>query len=536
MIKNNCYIFFPFFLYAETHYSFRGIYSRFKKKEPEIIADAPHRVEPGQPIPIMFLIKDSDKFPAKISKIDIELSQGDNVILKKLFTINTEFVRQKYHSFILEINPPEEVNGLINIDVKFKISTNGRVKSYHNDNYRISSHDPLKVFIAKHPLPHNSNWYFGEIHYHSSYTEDQAEFGAPLESSIQLSRAMGVSFFAVSDHSYDLDDDEEDYLINDPHMRKWERLKQEANLLNKKYNDFVILPGEEVSAGNVRNRNVHFLIINNRDFIPGKGDSAEKWFKTKPDLTIAEILNTIDDKAVAIAAHPEVAAPFLQWLLIRRGKWQWQDYLHNRLDGIQIWNGISDGYFFKGVTRWIELLLCGKKMYIFAGNDAHGNFNRFRQIGFPFWTMKESNDQVFGKIRTGVKIESSLNLETIVRALKKGRCIITDGPFVEFRMWDENGSSANIGDVLRGKTFTIQIDARSTPEFGKLQQLTIYCGNISTKREIILQKYNRFDNDYLFTLNKDLTSIPKPGYIRLELISSLKDKRHRCLTNPIWLA
>ena len=38
-----------FLLYAETHYSFKGIYSRLKKKEPEIIADLPHRIDPKQP-------------------------------------------------------------------------------------------------------------------------------------------------------------------------------------------------------------------------------------------------------------------------------------------------------------------------------------------------------------------------------------------------------------------------------------------------------------------------------------------------------
>ncbi|MBN2089185.1 hypothetical protein JW964_06215, partial [candidate division KSB1 bacterium] len=50
-------------LYAETHYSFKCIYSRLKKNEPEIILDVPFRIEPDQAIPILLLCKDADVFP-----------------------------------------------------------------------------------------------------------------------------------------------------------------------------------------------------------------------------------------------------------------------------------------------------------------------------------------------------------------------------------------------------------------------------------------------------------------------------------------
>ena len=530
------YLLLPFFLYAETHYSFKGVYSRLKKKEPEVIADAPHRVEPNRPIPIMLLFKDSHKFPVKVNKVDVEMTNERGIILQKSFIENTKFIKQKFHSIIFEIDLPYSITGLVKINVKFEIETSTSVKSYFNDNYRISSHDPLKVYIAEQPLPRTSNWYFGDMHYHSSYTEDQAEFGAPLLPSVLLSRAMGLSFFAATDHSYDLDDDETDYLKNDPGLNKWKKFKQEVSLLNKKFADFVVLPGEEVSAGNMKNRNVHFLVINDKNFIPGKGDSAEKWFKTKPDLSIYEILNRIDDEAAAIAAHPEIRTPLLQWLLIRRGRWRWEDYLHDRLNGMQIWNGAHDRSLTRGLKRWVDLLLHGKKLFIFAGNDAHGNFNRFRQIGFPFWTFRELNEQIFGKMRTGLKIESSLTLKNIIRALKQGNCIITDGPFVEFTIQNEKRSVVNIGEEIEGNFFKIEINAQSTPEFGKLEELKIFYGNMSKKEEKVLQHFNRFDARYTFTQKQELPSLEKPGYLRLELISSKNGKEHRCFTNPVWLA
>ena len=39
-------------LYAEMHYRWWPLPSRYFRKEPEILADAPRRVEPGRPLPI----------------------------------------------------------------------------------------------------------------------------------------------------------------------------------------------------------------------------------------------------------------------------------------------------------------------------------------------------------------------------------------------------------------------------------------------------------------------------------------------------
>jgi len=38
--------------YAEMHYRWWPLPSRYFMKEPEILADAPHRVEPGRPLPL----------------------------------------------------------------------------------------------------------------------------------------------------------------------------------------------------------------------------------------------------------------------------------------------------------------------------------------------------------------------------------------------------------------------------------------------------------------------------------------------------
>lgn len=526
----------PFILYAETHYKFKGIYSRLFQKEPEIIADVPHRVEPGQPIPVLILVKDAHRFPVEIVDILIEIKQNNSLILKKKFPLNIKIYEDRYWHRIFYLDRPTGVSGEVTIDVQIIIKTNGKIKKYHNDNYRISSHHPLKVYLARDPLPRFDNWYFGDFHYHSNYTEDQVEFGAPLAATVEMARAIGLNFFAVTDHSYDLDDHEDSWIENDHNIPKWHRFWQEVNELNNHLSNFIILPGEEVSAGNHQNRNVHLLIINYQNFIQGKGDSAERWFQTSPDHSIEQILDQIDENALAIAGHPEMSTPFLQWLLIRRGRWQWDDFQHRRLDGFQLWNGEYDRAFHQGSSTWVKLLLAGKKLGLIAGNDAHGNFNRFRQIGFPFFSFRESYSQIFGNMKTGVKLNQNLNQQNLIHAVKCNHVLITNGPMIDFLIQHEQKQTAMIGDEIQGDDLVLNLTAKSSQEFGKLESLQLWRGDLSTKKEISEFEIRNFNNPYHFLMKQKLSNLSKCTYFRAELVSRKTDGQiTRCLTNPIQI-
>ncbi len=526
----------PFILYAETHYKFKGIYSRLFKKEPEIIADVPFRLEPGEPIPVLLLVKDVLRFPVFLESVFVLLSSNDGENFCETFTFNETIKDRKFWYKILYFNPPEKLVGTVQLDVHIKIKTNNKTRIYRNDNYRISTHLPLDVFLAKDPLPRLNNWYFGDFHYHSSYTEDQVEFGAPLQPTAQLAQAMGLNFFAVTDHSYDLDDREDSFILNDPEIPKWYKMREEVKRLNTKMNNFVILPGEEVSAGNCQNRNVHLLIINSKQFFPGKGDGAEQWLKTNPDLSINEILGQLEKNALAIAGHPELKVPFLQKLLIRRGKWQRQDYFNPRLEGFQIWNGDYEEIIGNGTSKWVQLLLAGKKLNLIAGNDAHGNFNRFRQIGFPFFTFREMTSQIFGNARTGVLLNNKISGKNLIRAVKNKHVLITNGPIVDFQLQNENGESAQIGDTITGKNFQIILTAKSTSEFGKIKSIKLFLGDLEKKEEIEFQSFKKMKDPYLFELKWSVSDFPENGYLRSELIAEkINGKKTKCLTNPIWM-
>ncbi len=525
-------ILWPVFLYAETHYSFKGIHSRLKKKEPEILADAPHRVEPGHELPILILIKDAHLYPVQLNKILVELNQ-ENRRKNYVFPFNHLMIETNWWYEILKI-PRNHFSGNVLVNVKIEYTVQGKLRLINNDNYAGTSHNPLQVYFARMPLPKKAGWYFGEFHCHTAYTSDQVEFGAPLKATAILARALGLNFFCATDHSYDLDDLPDNYLKNDSELRKWRQFLNEVESLNRHSKDFIIIPGEEVSAGNAQNRNVHLLILNHRQFIPGDGDGAERWFRTRPALSIAEILDQLENHALAFAAHPEIRAPFLQWLLIRRGKWREIDYQHPRLNGLQIWNGSKEGLE-EGLKSWIKLLLSGRKIFICGGNDAHGNFNRFRQIGLPFFTMRENFLHLFGKVRTGIHIADRLCLNNIIEAMQKGHMIVTNGPFMDITLFNQSGQQATIGQTLPGNQFKLKIECLSSEEFGPLTKLKIYFGDLSKQEEELFLEHKNFKELYHYFIEKNFLLPAQKCYLRAELESFNGTEFFYCYTNPIWV-
>jgi hypothetical protein len=524
----------PVFLYVETHYRFRYFFSFLRKHEPEIIADAPHRIDPNQSLPILVLVKDAHQFPIKLNKISVVIRKDGKTLIKKELQKSSVELTEKFWWKIYHI-PSEGISGFIECDVIFEINDGKRQLSYHNDNHRTSSHQPLKVFVSLSPLPRFEYLHFGECHSHSSYTDDQVEFGAPLEASTQLSHALGLSFLCATDHSYDLDDSVDNYLVNDQNLPKWRLYQQEVDDQNLKHQDFVIIRGEEVTCRNSKDQNIHLLLLGNRKFFHGSGDGAERWLKTRSESSIIEILNGVEPTVLSFAAHPKERVSVLQRLLLRRGNWFQQDFVHPQLTGIQFANGhVSDG-FWQGYHQWIESLLEGKKMFVLAGDDAHGNFNRYRQIGIPFLKIREMGHQLFGKMRTGVYLES-LSEENILLAIHAGKSIITDGPVVNLLIDSPTREISSIGKIVLGNKHSISLEAKSSIEYGSINSIKVFMGSIGVKEIVtISEKLTQ-----VYTAKRDFpVEISRKSYIRAEVWTSSTDSNdaqpHFCLTNPIWL-
>jgi hypothetical protein len=524
--------FLPIALYAETHYRFKYFFSFLKKKEPEIVADAPHRLDPHGDLPLLVFVKDADRFPCELTKISVTV-QDENfseriVLFSGKLSLTEQFWWHIYHI------PSSRFHGSTKIDTELTISLNGSLRTYRNDNYRTSSHKPLHTYISDQKLPRLDGLFFGEVHSHSNYTSDQVEYGAPIGASAELCKSMGLSFFCVTDHSYDLDDPFDNYLKTDSALPKWKALDWGIKAINEESSKFTVIKGEEISCRNKSGRNVHFLLLGNGLFFPGSGDSAERWLHMKSEHSISDVLDRKEVQAIPIAAHPFEKVSFLERLLLLRGEWHPDDFQDERLQGIQFINGDITHGFHEGYEFWKKQLLAGKRMFLFAGNDAHGNFNRYRQLRIPFISIHEHEDHLFGKMRTGVYM-SEYSQKFLLAALKNGQTIATDGPVANFTCPGREVSTLGTA-VAAVKDFTFS--AFSTPEFGPLKQIRIFSGIIGDDSEKTIFSAQNM-SEYKFVTEFSYSS-KNESYIRAEVwtdpLGSSDKKSHFCLTNPFWIS
>ncbi len=519
---------FPFLAYAEIHYRFRYFFSLLKKREPEIIVDVPHRLSLPSSLPLLVLVKDAHDYPVTLQKIEVFINT------RKVFeqTLNLS-VRERFFERIFEIPLENQSEGRKDIHVKIVYRMRDKIRTCWNDNYRQTSHAPLQCYFSAHGLPREPGWLYGDMHSHSSYTEDQIEFGAGLPTMKRMAQAVGLDFFAVTDHSYDLDDEPGNYLRNDPALPKWQAFKNESQQLNAEGTPPILIPGEEASVGNSRGQNVHLLILNNPTFVRGSGDSGEKWFRFKPEHALSELPALISEQAMLVPAHPAEPVPWVQKLFINRGEWHPNDLQGKFGEYLQWINGGKAKEITRGLRLWVQMLLSGQKAIPLAGNDAHGHFARTRQIVIPFFLLQEKPTHVFGKWKTGLYCpQTPRTPQEILQAIRSGRVFVTNGPFLELTAQAAGqtffmGQQAPFVDA-----FTIR--ARSSAEFGPLLALTVFYGDLTLKREQIIWEEN-FDQRQEFSFHKKI-ALPisgKNGYIRCQVKTSVNGREFTAFSNVI---
>jgi hypothetical protein len=514
-------------LYAEVHYRFRYFFSLLNAPEPEILADAPHRVEPGEPIPILLLVKDADRHRVTLLSAVAVLSDG--VTTREVTLLHAE-VRIAEHWWWTVVDVPADgLTGWVSCAVHFRYDAGRGARTAFSDNYRTTSHAPLRVYVSQEPLPTLPQLILGEGHSHSIATEDQVEFGVPLGAVRSMARRMGLSFAAITDHSYDLDDSLSSYVINDPSIPKWHALQREISELNRR-SGFALVPGEEVTCRNSAGRNVHCLVLGDPQFYPGSGDGAERWLRTRSELSLRELLDRVDGSAVVVAAHPREHVPFLQWLLLRRGSWGDADESQAGLHALQFWNGTYDRRCQDGRDAWVRQLLRGRHLGLVAGNDAHGNFNRFRQLAIPFVSLRESDQQLFGRVRTGLFAEQH-SAGAILDAMRRHRTLATDGPV---GMITDLDGRLVLGETLEAPV-TVRLIARTSEEFGRIEKIELKRGIIGAAAEESLEFWES-PGDLYWAWRSEVRE-PRPHYLRLEITTHPGRRDHRahyCLTSPVW--
>ncbi|MHB9030837.1 MAG: CehA/McbA family metallohydrolase, partial [Candidatus Latescibacterota bacterium] len=475
---------FPFILsYAETHYRPRLIPSLLFRKEPEILFDTPARVEAGRPIPLFLLVKDADRFPVKLDEVTVQMVCESGLRRMLRFPYGGLEIREPlwWDSF----NLAPEQTGKATIHPCAHLRIGGKRVPVTVDNYPGTSKSPLTAQVSPDRLPTSEGWIHGDIHCHSAFTSDQVEFGAPLEVLSLAAVCLGLDWMAVTDHSYDLDDRANDYLSADPELDKWRLMREKANLLSDSLDRFTVIPGEEVTCRTRKGQNGHLLALNSERFIRGSGDSGERGLFTRTEHSIAEAAAAcVEWGGLACAAHPLEPASFAERIILNRGAWTPKDLETPGITALQIHNGVRDRGFVRGMRAWIRLLLQGKRVYAFGGSDSHGDLNRQRAIRIPFLSLREGQNHRFGSVRTAVFAPSN-SPSDIIEALRNGRALVTEGPFIDLTI-DAYGWTARPGDPVLSGRLPVRADFLSAPEFGSLRTCRILAGAHNAGKETIL--------------------------------------------------
>lgn len=525
------------FLYVEMHYRWWPLPSRYFRREPEILADAPHRLEPGCDLPLLLLIKDAQRYPIHLEKVTLAIEQNGNSTTLPDIVIGEDIAQPWWYRSVPLACP--SAGGNLKLWATFHYTVRGKSRTCIGHNLPTLKSRPLTIHRAERPLPGNQV-IWGDMHHHSSYTEDMIEFGAPLAATAVAAQALGLGFVCATDHSYDLDDRSGSWTQADPQLTRWHASRREIAAFNCANNDVFMIPGEEVSTRNTLGQTIHTLVLNHPHFLPGSGDSGERLFHRRSELDLDRLTAQLDRDAFAVAAHPFCPIPFLQRALIGRGTWQARDVSHPKVTGLQILNGSLDDGFFRGVEAWKLLLLAGRHTYIYAGTDSHGDFNRQRQLGLPFISIRERRAHLLGSCRTGVLDAPSGDMAALLTALRAGRCIITTGPFVDLRL-SSDSAAARIGESIRGNRVTAKLTLASTPEFGPLARFRLIQGPIGATGEDVLHEIP-LEHSYDWTWEKTLDAPPGASYLRAEVESLLPEWAQQgdrtttlAMTNPIWV-
>ncbi|MBU1922632.1 CehA/McbA family metallohydrolase, partial [Patescibacteria group bacterium] len=419
-------------------------------------------------------------------------------------------ISSKSLSSLVDVN-----SAILPVTVTFSIektrlqTVNGKVKikgKLFTNYYQTFETDTIEIITNTDTVPKLTDYYCGDTHYHSSYTNNPTEYGGPINETKKVAKAIELDWITTTDHSFDLNDTPD----------KWSSFVDECNQIDEK---FKCLVGEEVSchiSGTYRPFNAysHFLGYNIGEYI--LGDEFED------GLGLNNILcRNINDHVEYMGGFGYVAHPM-------HGdgdpfRHTWKDFSLN-YTGLQIWNGVPPYHdeILSGLRMWQSLLSehlsSGRRVFVEGGNDAHGDFN-----------------SRFGKVRTCCYMED-FTKDNVFDALKNGRCYMTDGPALSFKVND-----ALIGEMLTvntGEAVNLSFTWKSTPEFGFIEKIFIYKGAAGVDEEVVWKVNASLETpDAPKTMMysgevEEWLQMFEPAYFRMEARTS---SGHIAYTNPIWV-
>lgn len=499
----------PIFCYPETHFRFGGISpSLLFKKEPEIIFDTPARHIQNTPLPLFLLLHNIDKYPIEVLSIEIGLFQKgerEQFVLDTLENYSVTHPSQKWtKAYNIPINISDFSEGRLSITPIIEYQCRGKKRRVVTDNLRTTSHTPLTTYLTKSAYPGSEECFYGDMHCHSIHSRSHVEFGAPIPFYREAAKSSGLSLVSIIDHTYDLGAKPENYLHRDVELKNW------FHQQSQKDEDFPLLMiSQEHSARKRKGGVVHMGVLGYDNYLAGSGDGARKGYDRNVEPSLEEASTMVTNAGgVTFAAHPGEPTTLMQRIFLRRDNWKTEDFT-DAISAIQALNRGIDSGWYRARKMWIQLLLQGKRIPLLAGNDAHGDFNRYRAIAYPFIVLREDMHRYFGLARTGF-YSNQCTHDSLLNCIKRGETFITTGPFIDIQ---QKGESI-VSSQKSNRADEVVVVSHSSEEFGTIKRVRLHC-HIKSNEEVFLLPVA--DDEYHIQVTIPSNIIAESSYIRVEV-------------------
>ena len=489
----------------------RGYSDRTTGKDTyEIIMDAPWRIKQGKTVPVLLMIHDANearggRLPVKEITVTI-YDEENEVLAAQVFNgtqlgdttgNNTFIVDQNMWTKDVLFSPSDftgsgpDYIGSTTIIAVFALLTGPLGQGVDETRIR-------QMEIYENDMTSFSKWYLGESHSYSNFTENDFDFGAPIEPMSRAGNCIGLDWLAITD------DSNSEYFSSQEQYDDRNNKMDEQNGIVKKP---LLIPAEEVTAyhenGGAPGNEYGKLLVYGAGYIESTSDPRG---------------NSLSTTEVTEITYGKDGASYAEDILLNNVlNSPWDTYPEN-ITGIEVWKG-GDPYSGTNqqmLDRWVSLLLQGKRLYASAGSAAYGEFDRL------------------GTVRTLSFQPDGLSEENVVRSLKWGHTVLTNGPLGIFTGENENGSEFVIGENslsrLEGKDITIRPEFSCDPEFGEIDEVTLYIGVIGRGE----RRVNLSRDDEEVQISKYIPA-NRDAYVRMAVNSTDGENDYHALTNPLWI-
>ncbi len=453
---------------------------------------APIRAESGKNVPIGIIIVNDTNTIAHIKQVEINSKYQNPPLATRKTTLNID-INESHCSHeikagqscceIFFIECENGYSGKMLIDVKVNYDSNSKFNKHNK------FETGIQVDIYINTIPTLPGWYHGTCYTPNNFSQTFDDLV------VLLGKSMGLSWVIA--------------VKNDPLVNQHE---------DKIVDGFEFLSGRLIDTiGSYGNR-IQLLAVEISDLITSY---------TK----LASSLEIVSGKGgLSFAAGPFYRKGTLIQKLFST-LWRTTDLESPKLNGIIFsYINLADdlGAFYSVRSLWVEQLLHGK----FLSPLTNGTFAS-EVLGLE-------KERFIGSLRTVIHCGNNFNTASIIKALKDGNLFVTQGPFVLFTLKSSEGLEVTLGETIYGTSFDISIHVKTSPEFGRFDEVMVIVGDITTHEEeilfFVLDKWFKGDNEAQINEENILNEVKiSKGYIRIEVITKKGDQSFFAFTNPIWV-